>query len=237
MKDYYSRKLSAERLRRCYEVAPARTRRYLRAEVEFVLDRMPPSSSVLELGCGYGRVLVELARKASSVFGVDTSLESLAMARETMPGSSAWRLAGMNAVDLAFRDGTFDTVICIQNGLSAFKVDQRRVIEEAIRVTRPGGRALFSSYAGKFWDHRLEWVRIQSEHGLLGEIDREATHDGVIVCKDGFRATTVGPDEFAILTSGLNVATRITEVDGSSVFCEMLVPQAAFAAPPKRRFD
>jgi 2-polyprenyl-6-hydroxyphenyl methylase/3-demethylubiquinone-9 3-methyltransferase len=224
MKDYYSRKLYAERLRKCYEVAPERTRRYLEAEIEFVLERMPPSSSVLELGCGYGRVLVELARKASYVFGIDTSRESLAMARETMPGASGWHLVQMNAVRLGFRCGSFDTVICIQNGLSAFKVDQRRLIEAAVGITRPGGLVLFSSYAQRFWEHRLEWVRIQSEHGLLGEIDCDATRDGVIVCKDGFRATTVGPDDFVALTSGLGVSTRITEVDGSSIFCEMIVP-------------
>ncbi len=224
MKDYYSRKLSAERLRKCYEVAPERTRRYLEAEVEFVLERVPPASSVLELGCGYGRVLARLAQKASSLFGVDTSLESLAMARETMAGASGWHLSQMDAARLGFRRGSFDTVVCIQNGLSAFKVDQRRLIEEAVRVTRSGGRALFSSYAARFWEHRLEWFRAQSEHGLLGEIDPDATRDGVIVCKDGFRATTVGPDDFAVLTSGLDVASRITEVDGSSVFCEMLVP-------------
>ena len=224
MRDYYSRKLSAERLRKCYEVAPERTRRYLEAEIEFVLERMPPSSSVLELGCGYGRVLVELARKVSSVFGIDTSRESLAMARETMPGASGWHLVQMNAVRLGFRCGSFDTVICIQNGLSAFKVDQRRLIEAAVNVTKSGGLVLFSSYAQRFWEHRLEWVRIQSEHGLLGEIDRDATRDGVIVCKDGFRATTVGPDDFAALTSGLSVSTLVTEVDGSSIFCEMAVP-------------
>ncbi len=224
MRDYYSRKLSAERLRKCYEVAPERTRRYLEAEVEFVLERMPPASSVLELGCGYGRVLAKLAWKASSVFGVDTSLESLAMARETMPGARGWHLVQMNAVRLGFRRGSFDTVICIQNGLSAFKVDQRKLIEEAIRVTRPGGLVLFSSYTQRFWEHRLEWVRIQSEYGLLGEIDLDATRDGVIVCRDGFRATTIGLDDFVALTSGLDAAVRITEVDGSSLFCEMAVP-------------
>jgi 2-polyprenyl-6-hydroxyphenyl methylase/3-demethylubiquinone-9 3-methyltransferase len=224
MKDYYSRKLSAERLRKCYEVAPDRTRRYLEAEIEFVLERMQPASSVLELGCGYGRVLARLASKASAVYGVDTSFESLTMARATMPGAGGWRLAQMNAVRMGFRSGTFDTVICIQNGLSAFKVDQRRLMEEAIRVTRPGGLVLFSSYAERFWEHRMEWVRIQSEHGLLGEIDLDATRDGVIVCRDGFRATTIGLDDFVVLTSGLGVAVRITEVDGSSLFCEMMVP-------------
>ena len=54
----------------------------------------------------------------------------------------------------------------------------------------PGGRALFSSYSPKFWEHRLSWFREQADKGLLGAIDEEKTRDGLIVCRDGFVART-----------------------------------------------
>jgi 2-polyprenyl-6-hydroxyphenyl methylase/3-demethylubiquinone-9 3-methyltransferase len=92
-----------------------------------------------------------------------------------------------------------------------------------MRVTRSGKTILFSSYSERFWEDRLEWFRIQSDHGLIGEIDYDATGDGVIVCKDGFRASTVGPDDFVSLTSDFDIIPKITEVDGSSVFCEIPV--------------
>jgi hypothetical protein len=41
----------------------------------------------------------------------------------------------------------------------------------------------------------------------------------VIVCKDGFRATTIRPRDFATLTAGLSVRAELVEVDGSSLFC------------------
>jgi 2-polyprenyl-6-hydroxyphenyl methylase/3-demethylubiquinone-9 3-methyltransferase len=129
----------------------------------------------------------------------------------------------MDAVELGFRDRQFDTVICIQNGISAFGVDQRTLIEEAMRVTRSGGIVLFSSYSERFWENRLEWFRIQSEKKLVGEIDDEATGNGVIVCKDGFKSSTVKPDDFVRLTSNLDIDPIITEVDNSSVFCELRV--------------
>jgi 2-polyprenyl-6-hydroxyphenyl methylase/3-demethylubiquinone-9 3-methyltransferase len=56
---------------------------------------------------------------------------------------------------------------------------------------------------------------------LIGEIDEEKTGNGVIVCKDGFRATTIGASDFFHLTSSLGVKAIITEVNGSSVFCEI----------------
>jgi len=115
----------------------------------------------------------------------------------------------------------FDIVVCIQNGISAFHADQKTIFMEALRVCRPGGTVLFSTYAEKFWPHRLEWFRLQAEAGLLGEIDEENTAAGIIVCKDGFTAGTVGPEEFRRLAAGLPATVTLTEVDGSSLFCLM----------------
>jgi 2-polyprenyl-6-hydroxyphenyl methylase/3-demethylubiquinone-9 3-methyltransferase len=127
----------------------------------------------------------------------------------------------MDAARLGFQDRAFDCVVCIQNGISAFHVDKQVLISESVRVTRPGGNVLFSSYSDKFWKHRLEWFERQSEAGLLGEIDYENTKDGVIVCKDGFTATTVRGEDFLSLTARLNASVRIVEVDESSLFCEI----------------
>jgi 2-polyprenyl-6-hydroxyphenyl methylase/3-demethylubiquinone-9 3-methyltransferase len=70
----------------------------------------------------------------------------------------------------------------------------------------------------------LEWFEIQAARGLLGEIDREATREGVIVCRDGFRATTVDADELQELSASQGLNSRIIEVDGSCLFCEIAVP-------------
>lgn len=220
--NYYTQKLSAERLRLCYEIAPPRVKRYLQAEIDFVLDRVKPTDRVLELGCGYGRVLQKLIPVAKTVVGIDTSYASLKAAREAIVGCVPCHLLAMDATELGFPDRLFDMVACIQNGISAFKVDQRTLIREAMRVTRSGGMALFSSYSERFWKDRLEWFQIQADHGLIGEIDYTATGDGVIVCKDGFKATTVGPDEFISLASVFGAVPKITEVDGSSIFCEIV---------------
>ncbi len=218
---YYSEKLSGQRLRLCYELAPPRVQRYLEAEIDFVLRFVRPSFCVLELGCGYGRVLGRLVDRAAVVLGIDTSLDSLQRARAEL--GEKCRLAAMDAVALALADGIFDLVICVQNGIAAFGVDKRKLIEEAVRVTRPGGTALFSTYSKKFWDERLEWFRIQAAHGLVGELDSLATGGGVIVCKDGFRAETESPEGFRSLLAGYQRPPRITEVDGSSLFCEITV--------------
>ena len=208
---------------RCYDVASPRVRQYLEAEIEFCASKIRPSDRVLELGCGYGRVLQRLIGKAQTVIGIDTSFASLQLAKKLSETCSRPHLFCMNAVTLGIADRQCDLVLCIQNGISAFHVDQRALLREAVRVTRPGGRVLFSSYAEKFWSHRLEWFRVQAEHGLIGEIDEEATGNGVIVGKDGFHATTVSPEAFRTLAADLGGAAHIVEVDQSSIFCEILM--------------
>jgi 2-polyprenyl-6-hydroxyphenyl methylase/3-demethylubiquinone-9 3-methyltransferase len=194
MSDYYSNKLSAERLKRCYEIAPPRVQQCLDAEVNHALQKIHPGDIVLELGCGYGRIIPKLARKAELVIGIDNSLPTLLLGWKMLSKIPNRILLEMDATQLAFPDKLFDVVVCIQNGISAFHVNQRDLILESVRVTKPGGTVLFSSYSEKFWKPRLEWFQLQSEAGLLGEIDYEKTKDGVIVCKDGFTATTVSPE-------------------------------------------
>ncbi len=47
---YYSERLAGSRLRECYNIAPKRVQQYLDAEIQFVMDRLGPGDSVLELG-------------------------------------------------------------------------------------------------------------------------------------------------------------------------------------------
>ena len=151
------------------------------------------------------------------------SFDNLKYANDRYLKNTPHNLIQMNAARLGFLSESFDLVFCIQNGISAFKEKPMKLIEESIRVTKPGGRVLFSSYSPKIWDVRLEWFQEQSDHGLLGEIDYNLTGDGVIICKDGFRATTFNAFDFEQLTTGFNKEVKIFEVDNSSIFFEIIV--------------
>lgn len=223
MKQYYADRLSAERLKRCYDIAPPRVEQYLEAETEHVLGSIKSSHRVLELGCGYGRVLDRLLDVADCVVGIDLSYESLRYARQTIDRPNL-HLAMMDAATLAFAPSQFDVVVCIQNSLSAFKVDTPTLVRESMRVAKRGGLCLFSTYSERFWDQRLEWFRLQSEEGLIGEIDWEHTREGIIRCKDGFKATTFSRNSLLKLTKSLGLKAEIKEVDRSSLFWEIHVP-------------
>ncbi len=227
MGGYYSTTLAGERLRRCYEIAPTRVQQYLREEVRFVCERLAPTDTVLELGCGYGRVARQLAESVRSVVGIDTSSESLRLAQTVPDPRCRCAFARMDAVELAFRSRAFDAVVCVQNGVCAFHVDPAILLAEALRVVRAPGRLLFSSYAERFWPDRLEWFRRQAAEGLIGPLDERATRPGTIVCRDGFTVSTMSAAGFGALCARLDVVPALAEVDGSSLFCEVRVLSAA----------
>lgn len=220
-RNYYRDKLSAERLRKVYELATPRIRQYLEAEIEHARSFLEPGMRIIELGCGYGRILRELASGEISTVGIDNSLESLLMARKYVSAVKPMIPICGDASRLPLADKAFDLVLCLQNGISAFQADRKILIGEAYRVIKPNRNILFSSYSEKFWNARLEWFKIQSEAGLLGELDLEKTGDGKIVCRDGFTGTAIKPEELESLTSHLEASVDIYEIDRSSLVCRI----------------
>jgi 2-polyprenyl-6-hydroxyphenyl methylase/3-demethylubiquinone-9 3-methyltransferase len=218
---YYVKSLSSNRLQSVYETAPSRIKQYLNAEIEFVLSKIKPGDKILELGCGYGRVLKALADKAGLVVGIDISMDTLLFAVRKTRVSKFLSLSAMDAACLGIKNQSFDAVICVQNGISALHLDPKILVAESFRILSSGGRLLFSSYSENFWEERLNWFRFQADMGLIGKIDENRSRDGKIICEDGFTATTFSSEDFFNLFSEFNKIPKLTEVDRSSLFCEV----------------
>jgi len=107
---------------------------------------------VLDIGCGTGRFLAQLAEIAKG-WGVDASPEMLEVAR-TRAGSAGLKLG--RAEELPFKDGWFERATM---WLVAHLVDRPRAFAEAARVLEPGGHfavATFDpSYFDEFWLNEL----------------------------------------------------------------------------------
>ena len=221
--DWYARNMNAANLEEVYRTRLPRVRQYLDAEIGFVRGFLSGRERVLELGAGYGRVVKELAPLAASIVGIELSEASVAFGREYLKGVPNAELKEMDAHRPSLA-AEFDVVLCLQNGLSAMKGDSLNLVRQALALLLPGGRALFSTYSPKFWEHRLAWFREQVRKGLLGEIDEERTKNGMIVCTDGFEATTFSRGDLRALGEAVGCSYLLEEVDESSLFLVLTKP-------------
>ncbi|MEU4986194.1 methyltransferase domain-containing protein [Streptomyces sp. NPDC021969] len=120
---------------------PSATR--LRAR-SYELLSLVPGSTVVDVGCGAGRAVAELAERGVHAVGVDPSPWMLTAARERWQ-EGEFREAG--AEDLPFADGSV-------RGYRADKVfhvlqEPERAVAEARRVLCPSGRIVL---VGQDWD-------------------------------------------------------------------------------------
>lgn len=216
MDNYYAESLNSQKLFQVYETAIPRVAQYLQAEIDFVKQRLTSTQRVLELGAGYGRIVKELAPCCASIVGMDISEESVELGRAYLQSCPNASMVAMDVHQMHFPE-PFDVVLCVQNGLSAMRADHT-VIQKILDIVVPGGTAYFSTYSANFWDFRLKWFEEQAAKHLLGEIDYTQTGNGVIVCKDGFKAMTHSPEDFEKIGKDSGYPHQIQEVDGSSLF-------------------
>ncbi|MDQ3368988.1 MAG: class I SAM-dependent methyltransferase [Myxococcota bacterium] len=115
----------------------------------FWIQMASSAKSVLELGCGTGRIAIPLAVKGSQVTGIDTSESMLAQARRNARGAGVdleWVHGDMRTFELGRDD--FDLVVLAFNGLNALLTleDALACLRCARRHLAPTGRLVLDTF-------------------------------------------------------------------------------------------
>ncbi|RKN40043.1 methyltransferase domain-containing protein [Streptomyces hoynatensis] len=170
-----------------------------------------PGTTVVDVGCGAGRAVAELAERGVHAVGVDPDARMLTAARERWP-SAAFHQAG--AEDLPFPDASV-------HGYRADKVlhllrEPHRAVAEARRVLRPGGRIVL---LGQDWDAlvidaddaALTRAIVQARADLL-DAPRAARQFRSLLLDGGFREVTVEVQTLVFTDPGmLSLAGRLAD--------------------------
>ena len=113
-------------------------------KVKEALCHIHKEAILLEVGCGTGRIMEELARENYRVDGTDASLEMLNLCRGKFIGiKTPPTLCHAEAANLPHQDCTYDMVFCIRLlNQTESKDYAMRVISEMIRTTKKDGYIL-----------------------------------------------------------------------------------------------
>lgn len=151
-----------------------------------LLERLPPSRELLEVGVGTGSLLLQLSEKAGRIIGVDHSPGMLEEARariaaEGLGDRVELRLGEMAHLPLA--DGSVDCALL--NMVLHHAADPATVFYELARVLKRGGSLIIIDLQR----HDQEWIRDAMADQWLGfsreELDPWLNTAGFIV--DGYQ--------------------------------------------------
>ena len=142
---------------------------------QFCLSLARQAGSVLDLGCGTGRLATAIAlQTGAQVTGVDPAGAMLAIAA-AKPGGDKVRWIRADACDLAL-EARFDLVVLTGHAFQVFLDQSARsaLLASIARHLTPQGRFIFDSRnpAAREWqDWTPEATRMRRDHPTLGPVD------------------------------------------------------------------
>lgn len=109
------------------------------------LGELAPGKAVLEVGCGWGRILVGLKQRIPelNIFGLDLVLELIQHAQDVVPAETGGQRVALSAGDaqrLPFEDASFDAIVSAR--VLQYVPDPAAALREFARVVRPGGKVV-----------------------------------------------------------------------------------------------
>src|SRR3984893_18725052 len=114
------------------------------------LARMQPGDAVLDVGCGTGTLVMEVARRvgrAGRVVGIDPGREQIARARAKAARRNVPIEFQIGVIEqLAFPDQTFDVVFSTLMMHHLPAPLKRQGLAEIARVLKPGGRLVIADF-------------------------------------------------------------------------------------------
>jgi ubiquinone/menaquinone biosynthesis C-methylase UbiE len=219
-----------DRIAHLYDVDMAQNMRF--PDVDFYA-RLSASKCerVLELGCGNGRVLLELAARGINVVGVDRSQRMLTeLLRKAASRALDVRTCAMDVRRLGF-GVRFDVVLCPYS-LVTYMIDERdavQMLDEVNRVLAPGGVAVVDAFirrpVGTSREFTRDYVRPYGKGSLIrskritaltarvNRIERRyevvaadgTIEEGIDTCED---IRVYAPDELTALLHKCGMRTR-----------------------------
>jgi ubiquinone/menaquinone biosynthesis C-methylase UbiE len=139
---------------------------------EMVLEELSdePQSTILQIACVYGefsgKVADHLGKTGSRLEIVDVAPIQLKNVEKKLTGRQNIGLHNLDSTSMTFADASFDQTVVFFLLHEQPEYARRKTVEEAIRVTRPGGKVIFVDYHGPKRSNPMRYVMKPILHWL-----------------------------------------------------------------------
>jgi SAM-dependent methyltransferase len=131
----------------------------------YLLPLIPRNSTILDLGCGYGRIASLIARTRPDIelYCVDFSLTYCSLCSK----NTSVHVACADILNLPFRNGVFDSIVAITS-LMYVPVEKRaEIMKKIVLLLKPEGKALFID-PGEEYMNLMAFLRPSSKRKSTG---------------------------------------------------------------------
>ncbi|MFD3946477.1 class I SAM-dependent methyltransferase [Streptomyces sp. NPDC058579] len=144
-------------------------------EPDVIESAVPPGASLLELGCGAGRVTRPLVERGFAVTAVDESEEMLDAVRERVPGAETVR-SPIESLDLARR---FDVVTLASYLVHTAEHSERQALLETCRDHVRDDGCVLIQREGEYWHRDVPRERRDPSGCTVRILSADPVGDGV----------------------------------------------------------
>ncbi|MFA6522244.1 MAG: class I SAM-dependent methyltransferase [Patescibacteria group bacterium] len=129
--------------------------KWFEEEKKYLQKIITPNASVLEVGCGDGRSILDMLPVTKNVIGIDHDDKAITDAKDHFSGYPTIKIFKADATKLPFENNEFDFVVCMTT-FANFADKKFIVLAEMKRVLKNSGKIIVSVFSEDALEERIK---------------------------------------------------------------------------------
>lgn len=185
---------------------------WMRREILEVKKFLKKNSLVLDMGCGWGREMKELAPFCRKIAGIDNSPREIEDAKSYLKGIRNMELFVEDARKTHFPNESFDFIIALGNTFGNLGREKDSILSEMKRLVKKGGKILISVYSkGSSYRRAENYRRAGMNVKRVGK--------GKIIFGGGLVSEEFSKEELKSIFEKFGLETRFIDIGSIGILC------------------
>jgi 2-polyprenyl-6-hydroxyphenyl methylase/3-demethylubiquinone-9 3-methyltransferase len=187
---------------------------WFKKENSYLRKIITKGSVVLDVGCGSGKNIKEIANVAERVVGIDNDELFFKENKKILLEFKNVEVFLEDAQRMHFKNNTFDYTICMGATFGNFGLNKTKILREMKRVTKKGGKIIVSVYSEKALPVRLKVYQ------KIGFLVNKVSRDGTVVGENGVISEQFSKEKLSNIFNKSGLNAKIIKLGFIAYLCE-----------------